>query len=224
MRERNSGSVGERRRDAVRAAAGGNRRRDPPALAGRALAIPDAFRRQGTRRGIHRECRAGQRRLGHDGSATLTLTLPRSLPEVLGLVPAGNVVVVEAGLRQGEPSWVSGNPVVTEYIAVDLATGHEVWTLPAGMNPYTMPPIAVSGDLLLTGDLAGAVTARVAATGKVVWHDPRPKACGPAPGGGLAFNALGIAADGPLAVVSFGCSPRVIVQRLDAATGRPLWT
>jgi len=157
------------------------------------------------------------------GGPAWTVTLPRSLTAVLGLVPAGNVVVVEAGHDFGQgPARVS--PAVTEYIALDLATGHEAWAAPVGVNRLIMPPIAASGDLLLTGNLAGAVTARVAATGTVVWREPRPKACGPAPAGGLAATALGIAADGPLAVVSFGCSPRVIVQRLDAATGRPLWT
>jgi outer membrane protein assembly factor BamB len=156
------------------------------------------------------------------GAPAWKLTLPRSVPEVLGLVPAGGVVLVEAG--RNDSASVAQLLVVTEYIAVDLATGHVLWTAQAGVNSYVMPPIAASGDLLLTGDAAGAVVARLAATGAVVWRDPRPKACGPAPSGGLAFTALGIAADGPLTAISFGCNPDTIVQRVDAATGRPLWT
>jgi hypothetical protein len=157
------------------------------------------------------------------GAPDWTVTLPKSVSVVLGLVPAGNVVVVEAGRDSGHGDAYSA-PAVTEYIALDLATGHQAWTAPVGVNPLVIPPIAASGNLLLTGDLDGAVTARVADTGAVVWRDPRPKACGPAPTGGQAFTALGIAADGPLTAVSFGCNPNVVVRRIDAASGKPLWT
>jgi putative pyrroloquinoline-quinone binding quinoprotein len=122
----------------------------------------------------------------------------------------------------------AGGSVVTEYVAVDLATGRQVWTAPVRVTghevPDVFPPVAAAGDLLLTDDPAGAVTARVAATGKVAWRHPRPAACGPAPGGEFSRTALEIAADGPLAAVSFGCSRTVVVQRLDAATGRALWS
>lgn len=159
------------------------------------------------------------------GAAAWTLSLPASLPEVLGLVPAGSVVVVEAGRGLDDPA---GGSVVTEYVAVDLATGRQVWTAPVPVTgregPDVFPPVAAAGNLLLTGDPAGTVTARVAATGKVAWRHPRPAACGPAPGGEFSRTALGIAADGPLAAVSFGCSRTVIVQRLDTATGRALWS
>lgn len=161
------------------------------------------------------------------GAPAWTMTLPASLPQVLGLVPAGSVVVVEAGRGLDDPA---GGAVVTEYVAVDVTTGHQVWTAPvrSGSNPLPdeIPPIAAAGDLLLTGDPAGAVTARKAATGAVAWRDPRPAACRAAPSAGMENDngGLGIAADGSLAVASFDCGPVVIVQRLDATTGRPLWS
>jgi hypothetical protein len=68
------------------------------------------------------------------------------------------------------------------------------------------------------------VTARSLATVAVVWHYPRPKECGPAPRGGFASSNPGIAADGPLVAISIGCSPVFIVQRLDVATGKVLWS
>ncbi len=161
------------------------------------------------------------------GAPAWTLALPASLPVVLGLVPAGGVVVVEAGRGLDDPA---GGAVVTEYVAVDARTGHQVWTAPVrgGSHPLPdeIPPIAAAGDLLLTGDLAGAVTAREVATGAVAWRDPRPAACRAAPTSGMENDngGLGVAGDGSLAVASFDCGPDVIVQRLDATTGQPLWS
>jgi hypothetical protein len=74
------------------------------------------------------------------------------------------------------------------------------------------------------GRAGGGGAGRVRA---VAWRDPRPAACRAGPSAGMQDNAgLGIAADGSLAVASFGCGPAVIVQRLDVTTGRPLrsWT
>jgi outer membrane protein assembly factor BamB len=161
------------------------------------------------------------------GAPAWTMALPASLPQVLGLVPAGSVVVVEAGRGLDDPA---GGAVVTEYVAVDVRTGHQVWTVPvrSGSHPLPdeSPPIAAAGNLLLTGDPAGAVTAREAATGAVAWRDPRPAACREAPSAGMENDndGLGVAADGALAVASFDCGPEVIVQRLEATTGKPLWS
>jgi outer membrane protein assembly factor BamB len=87
------------------------------------------------------------------GAPAWTMTLPTSLPQGLGLVPAGKVVVVEAG--HDDPDSVAEVSVVTEYIAVDLSTGHRLWTAPASAADGEVPPIAAAGDLLLTGDLTG---------------------------------------------------------------------
>src|SRR5204863_8768635 len=160
------------------------------------------------------------------GAPAWTITLPASLPQVLGLVPVGSLVVVEAGRDLNDPA---GGAVVTEYVAVDVTTGHQVWTAPvrtvSNEVPDEIPPIAAAGDLLLTGDPAGAVTARHAATGAVAWREPPPAGCRAATGAGPDnYTGLGIAADGSLAVASFACGPTVIVRRLDVTTGRPLWS
>jgi outer membrane protein assembly factor BamB len=152
------------------------------------------------------------------GKPLWTVTMPKSLPEVLGLVPAGNVVVVEAG--HPDENSVAMEPIATEYVALDVKTGRTRWTAPIG-GTYQSPPTAVSGKYLLTGDTSDAVTGRIAATGAIAWRDPRPSACGP------PFNAsapgVGLAADGSLAGASFYCGRRVFVWRLNPATGKALW-
>jgi PQQ-like domain len=156
------------------------------------------------------------------GEPLWTATLPPMLSQLVGLVPAVGAVIVEAGTAKGQaPAGVF--PVVSEYVALDLATGRMLWAAPAGGQSQN-PPIAASGKYLLTGDPSGGVTARVVATGAVVWQRQRPAACRQPPDPGTDNAGLGLAADGTLAGVSFDCGPRVIVQRLDPATGRALWT
>jgi outer membrane protein assembly factor BamB len=150
------------------------------------------------------------------GKPLWTATMPKSVPFVWGLVPAGNVVVVEAAHHIG----VAGLGVYRD-IALDLKTGRTLWTAPVS-GSYQSPPIAASGKYLLTGDSTDAVTARIAATGAVVWRDARPAGCGP------PFNSVtpgvGLAADGSLVAASFYCGKRVVVRRLSPATGKALWT
>jgi hypothetical protein len=55
------------------------------------------------------------------GKPLWTANMPESLPEVLGLVPAGNVVVVEAG--HPDDNSVARKPIATEYVALDIKTG-----------------------------------------------------------------------------------------------------
>lgn len=156
------------------------------------------------------------------GAPLWTVAMPGSASEVLGLIPAGNVVVVAAGHQVGQGS-VAQFPIVSEYIAVGLATGRRLWSVPVG-GQYQSPRIAVSGRYLLTGDPSGAVTARIAATGAVVWRDTRPSDCGAAPTDPTQNAGLGLAADGPLLAVSFECRSRIVVKRLDPASGRLAWT
>jgi outer membrane protein assembly factor BamB len=157
------------------------------------------------------------------GAPLWTATMPAAQPDVLGLVPAGNVVIVEAGHSVGNPPAMVASAVF-EYIALDLATGAERWTAPA-LGGNQSPAIAASGKFVLTGDPSGAVTARLAATGSVVWRVRRPAVCGAAAPSDLTDDAgLGLAADGPLLAASFSCERRVVVVRLDPATGKALWT
>ena len=156
------------------------------------------------------------------GAQLWTATMPKSAPLILGLLPAGNVVVVAAGHDTG-PSPMGYIPIVSAYVALDLATGKRLWETSVG-GDYQSPPAAVSGKYLLTGDASGAVTARKVATGAVVWRDARPAGCGPAPTEAAANAGLGLAADGSLVAASFSCRSRIVVQRLNPATGRPAWT
>ncbi len=156
------------------------------------------------------------------GEAVWTATMPSPLSQVLGLVPAGDAVIVEAGHAVGQAQ-AAVFAAVTEYVVLDAATGRRLWALPAG-GAYQNPPLAASGRYLFTGDTSGAVTARVVATGAVAWRDPRPAACRQPPSPGTDNAGLGLAADGPLVAASFDCGPRVVVQRLDPATGRAVWT
>jgi PQQ-like domain len=154
------------------------------------------------------------------GKPAWTATLPASLPYVLGLVPADGVVIVEAEHSVGQaPALVQ--PVVSEYIALDAATGARRWAVPVA-GRYQSPPIAASGPFVLTGDPAGTVTARSATTGAVVWRDPRPAAC--QANNFPAIPGVDLVADGPVAVASYPCGRRIAARRLDAATGRVRWT
>ena len=156
------------------------------------------------------------------GKPAWAATMPAALTQILGLVPAGDAVIVEAGHSIGQPP-AAVFAVVTEYIALDLATGRVLWAVPVG-GGYQNPPLAVSGRYLLTGDTTGAVVARVIASGAVAWRDPRPAVCRQPASAGTDNAGLGLGADGPVAAASFDCGPRVVVQRLDPATGRALWT
>lgn len=156
------------------------------------------------------------------GKPAWTATMPPALTQILGLLPAGNAVIVEAGRPVGQaPAAVFA--VVTEYVALDLATGRVLWAVPVG-GAYQNPPLAASGRYLLTGDTTGAVVARVIATGAVAWRDPRPAVCRQPASAGTDNAGLGLAADGPVVAASFDCGPRVVVRRLDPATGTALWT
>jgi outer membrane protein assembly factor BamB len=156
------------------------------------------------------------------GAPAWTATMPAPLTQVLGLVPAGGAVIVEAGHSTGQPP-AAVFAVVTEYVALSLATGRVLWAVPVG-GTYQNPPVAASGRYLLTGDTSGAVIARVIATGAVAWRDPRPAVCRQPASAGTDNAGLGLGADGPVVAASFDCGPRVVVQRLDPATGRALWT
>jgi outer membrane protein assembly factor BamB len=156
------------------------------------------------------------------GKPAWAATMPAALTQILGLLPAEGAVIVEAGHQIGQPP-AAVFAVVTEYVALDLATGRVLWAVPVG-GAYQNPPLAASGRYLLTGDTSGAVVARVIATGAVAWRDPRPAVCRQPASPGTDNAGLGLAADGPLAAASFDCGPRVVVQRLDPATGTALWT
>jgi outer membrane protein assembly factor BamB len=156
------------------------------------------------------------------GARVWALTLPSSLPDILGLVPAGKVVVVEAGQDIGQAPGET-LPVVTELLGIDQATGRQLWAVPA-TGDYQQPAIAsaeaADGALLITGDPSGTLTARWTATGTVAWQAPA--------GCPLLTDdvtpPVTVAADGSLIAESVSCNPSTVIRRLDPATGKTRWT
>ncbi len=152
------------------------------------------------------------------GSDVWTAKLPGHLLAI-GLVPGSGVVIVEAGHQYGP----MGAPGVTDYVAVDLRTGHSLWTAGAPYH-FESPAIAISGNRVLTADLSGAITARQAATGHVLWRRQPPSGCwrrGPGP----LSSAIALAGAQTRVAASFSCDGyRALVQMLDPRTGRMLWS
>jgi outer membrane protein assembly factor BamB len=152
------------------------------------------------------------------GSEVWTADTPGRLLAI-GLVPGNGIVVLEAGHQYG-PMFAPG---VTEYVALDLRTGRRLWTTGAPYH-FESPAIAISGNRVLTADLSGAITARQAATGRVLWRRRPPSGCwrrGPGP---LA-SAIALAADQTQVAASFSCDGyRALVQMLDPSTGAMSWS
>ena len=151
------------------------------------------------------------------GSARWTVKAPLGL-RAFGLVPGNGIVILEAGHLYGP----MGAPGVTEYVVLDLATGRRLWMADAPWH-FQNPPIAISGNRVVTTDLTGAITARFATTGRVLWRRPPPSGCwrrGPGP----LSNAFALAADQTRVAASFSCDGyRALVQLLDPRTGAMSW-
>lgn len=154
------------------------------------------------------------------GKIRWATSLPKSMPFTLGLFPAGNTIVVEGG-RDASSGPIRGF-ALSGYMGLNAASGKILWTQSVS-GTHAAPTAAVSSGYLVTGTVPGQlfpdtfpgpVTGRVAATGKVAWTLPQPKGCG----------NLGLAGDGPLLALSYDCGRQVLVERLDPATGKALWT
>jgi outer membrane protein assembly factor BamB len=156
------------------------------------------------------------------GAPVWAVMLPSSLPDILGLVPLGNVVVVEAGHDIGHAP-VAVLPVVTEFLGLDRATGRQLWAT-AASGDYQQPPVTAAetsaGPLLITGDPTGTVTARQATTGTIAWQAPAD--C-PLLVSGDYISPVALATDGSLITESVACDPLTVIRRLDPATGKPRW-
>ncbi len=157
------------------------------------------------------------------GAGVWATQIPRSLPDVLGFVPGGSVGIIEAGRSFGRaPTAV--RPEATTEIAVDMATGRQLWMARlSGLSQS--PPIVVSGNEVLTGSPAGVITARNAETGRLLWTRPRHADCARLAVASPVDEGMGLAGDGALVAASFECADgSVVVQRLDPGTGKPAWT
>jgi hypothetical protein len=156
------------------------------------------------------------------GAPAWTVRPPRAQPGVLGIVAGPGVVVAEVGHAVGTaPELVTS--AVREDMVLDARTGKLLWTVP--VTGFGAPPLAIAGSVVVSGGRLGVLTARAASTGRVLWRRSAPSHC-PATGPGLINTGyyLGVAADGPLLAASYVCpGGHVLVQRLTAATGRPVW-
>lgn len=153
------------------------------------------------------------------------LTGAGRLPIVRGFVTGASagsdsVGIIEAAGEVGRaPAEI--RPLATTEIAVDMATGRRLWMASFRQDP----PVAVSGNEVLIGSLAGLITARNAETGRVLWTRSRPAGCSKLEADSPVDEGMGLDADGPLVVASFEClDGSVVVQRLDPRTGAAAWT
>ncbi len=162
------------------------------------------------------------------GQPAWSALLPAAEPDVLGLATGAGVIVAEVGRDVGSaPAAVV--PVVTHDVVFDAASGHELWSVPvanAAAARLQHQPLALTGQLMVTGDATGDLTARNALSGSVVWHQPRPASCTQAGQDEDSYDE-GLAADGNLLVVSYQCDTGgrsfVLVRRLSVASGATQW-
>jgi outer membrane protein assembly factor BamB len=113
------------------------------------------------------------------GQTAWSAPVPAGYPDVLGLITGDGLVLVEVGHSVGRaPAAVI--PVVTRDVVFDAANGRELWSAPVEKSAAARlqhQPVALSRDLLITGDAAGGLTARAARSGTTVWTQARPASC-----------------------------------------------
>jgi hypothetical protein len=147
--------------------------------------------------------------------------------EILHLIPAGPVVIVESGgsprVQRTDQRGVNTGPFVDFYSALDTATGAIRWRAPSDEKGQS-PAAAVAGNALVTGNAAGVLTARTVSTGAVAWRLPWPAECGSAASNDVVDAGQKVSANGALLVVSDDCGSHSLVSRLDPATGVAIWT
>jgi hypothetical protein len=130
----------------------------------------------------------------------------------MGLFADGGTVIVEGArpVALGEEDVFA----VTGYAGLDTASGKVLWTATVTGIHQELPIAAASGYLVTGAPSGTTVTGQVAATGTAAWTLALPRGCG----------SLRLAGDGPLVVLSYDCGPGVVVERLNPATGKVLWT
>jgi hypothetical protein len=162
------------------------------------------------------------------GQTAWSAPVPTGYPDVLGLIAGDGLVLVEAGHNVGRaPAAVS--PIVSRDVVFDAANGRELWSAPVEKSTAARlqhQPVALSRDLLITGDAAGDLTARTARSGATVWTRARPASCPQGRGSEQSYDEA-LAADGSLLAVSYQCHTAgrtfVEVRRVSLGTGRTLW-
>lgn len=148
---------------------------------------------------------------------------PSQVTGVTRVMVAGSTVIVLAGHEVGQGQQMI-HLAASDYVALDLATGRKLWEVTSGFQFQSLP-VAVAGNLVLTMDSRGDVVARAERSGAVAWRQPPPAGCrlmGMLTGD---FDPpLSLAGNGSLAAVSYVCPGRTVAQRLQVATGKPVWT
>lgn len=163
------------------------------------------------------------------GQTVWSVSLPAGYPDVLGMIAGDGVIVVKMGHAVGKaPAAVV--PVVTRDVIFDAADGRELWGAPveggAAARLQHQPMALSGGDLLVTGDATGRLTARTTRSGATVWTRARPASCPQGRGSQESYDEA-IAADGPLLAVSYQCHAQghtfVEVRRVSPSTGKTRW-
>jgi outer membrane protein assembly factor BamB len=157
-----------------------------------------------------------------NGEVAWRVPLPARVPEVMAVVAADGVVVVQGGRDVGAaPAAV--RPAATEDLVLDARTGHRLWSVPVSGGPFAAQ-VAVGSGLVLTGKADGTVAARVARTGAVRWWMGSPAWCAGRSADSLWRTASLAVNDGLIAAAEFCASGASAVVRVDPASGRLLWS
>lgn len=162
------------------------------------------------------------------GQTVWSASLPAVYPDVLGMIAEDGLIVVEVGHAVGTaPAAVI--PVVTRDVIFDAVDGRELWSAPVEGGAAARlqhQPIALSGDLLVTGDATGRLTARTARSGTRVWTRARPASCPQGRESEQSYDEA-IAADGPMLAVSYQCHAQghtfAEVRRVSPSSGKTRW-
>jgi outer membrane protein assembly factor BamB len=158
-----------------------------------------------------------------NGGVAWRVPLPARVPEVMAVVAADGVVVVQGGRDTGSPP-AAVRPVVTEDLALDARTGRRLWSVPVPGRPSAAAVAVGSSGLVLTGEADGSVAGRVARTGAVRWWMGRPAWCGVQSADSLWRTASLAVEGGLVAAAEFCRSGATAVVRVDPASGRLLWS
>jgi glucose dehydrogenase len=168
--------------------------------------------------GINRQNVARLAPLWHQGPGRLFKSYLRT--ESTPIVVDGMLIYTDPGMRLAQP----GNHV----IAVDLATGREIWSWYREPGPAALccglinRGVAVYGDKVYVGTLDAHLVALDRRTGRVAWD---VQVEGTRPADGYSFSMAPLAAGGKILIGTSGgeFSIRGFLDAYDPDSGRRLW-